>query len=119
MPSCWPCRCRRRWPKAASLLLGGLLLLVAVLTVFALVDVPLQRQLLKRRLRMSIEEVKKEMKEVEGNAEIGGKMELAHARDGQPPHARRGAARRPGGDEPHPLRGGNRVRRRDDEPRRA
>ena len=59
-----------------QLLLGGLLLLVGVLAVFALVDVPLQRQLLKRRLRMSIEEVKKEMKEVEGNAEIKGKMKL-------------------------------------------
>ena len=58
------------------LLLGGLLLLVAVLAVFALVDVPLQRHLLKRRLRMSIEEVKKEMKEVEGNAEVKGKMKL-------------------------------------------
>ena len=42
------------------LLLGGLLLLVAVLAAFALVDVPLQRQLLLRRLRMSVEEVKKE-----------------------------------------------------------
>ena len=58
------------------LLLGGLLLLVAVLAVFALVDVPLQRQLLGRRLRMSVEEMKKEMKEVEGNAEVKGKMKL-------------------------------------------
>jgi len=58
------------------LLLGGLLLLVAVLAVFALVDVPLQRRLLGRRLRMSVEEMKKEMKEVEGNAEVKGKMKL-------------------------------------------
>ena len=58
------------------LLLGGLVLLVAVLAAFALVDVPLQRRLLGRRLRMSIEEMKKEMKEVEGNAEVKGKMKL-------------------------------------------
>jgi flagellar biosynthetic protein FlhB len=38
--------------------------------------VPLQRQLLARRLRMSFEEMKKEMKEVEGNAEVKGKMKL-------------------------------------------
>ena len=62
--------------EGGRLLLSGLLLLVGVLAVFALVDVPLQRQLLRRRLRMSIEEVKKEMKEVEGNAEVKGKMKL-------------------------------------------
>ncbi|HSQ72497.1 MAG TPA: EscU/YscU/HrcU family type III secretion system export apparatus switch protein, partial [Rubrivivax sp.] len=62
--------------EGGRLLLGGLLLLVGVLAVFALVDVPLQRQLLMRRLRMSMEEVKKEMKEVEGNAEVKGKMKL-------------------------------------------
>ena len=37
---------------------------------------PLQRHLLLRRLRMSAEEVKKEMREVEGNAEVKGKMRL-------------------------------------------
>jgi len=58
------------------LLLAGLLLLLGVLALFALVDVPLQRRLLQRRLRMSIEEMKKEMKEVEGNAEVKGKMKL-------------------------------------------
>lgn len=62
--------------EGGRLLLGGLLLLVGVLAAFALVDVPLQRHLLKRRLRMSFEEVKKEMKEVEGNAEVKGKMKL-------------------------------------------
>jgi len=58
------------------LLLGGLLLLLGVLALFALVDVPLQRRLLQRRLRMSVEEMRKEMKEVEGNAEVKGKMKL-------------------------------------------
>lgn len=62
--------------EGGRLLLGGLLLLVGVLATFALVDVPLQRRLLQRRLRMSIQEMKKEMKEVEGNAEIKGKIKL-------------------------------------------
>jgi flagellar biosynthetic protein FlhB len=50
--------------------------MAAVLLVFALVDVPLQRQLLLRRLRMNVEELKKEMRDVEGNAEVKGKMRL-------------------------------------------
>ena len=58
----------------AELILGGLLLIAGVLAVFALVDVPLQRQLLMRRLRMNVEEVKKEHKDVEGNAEVKGRL---------------------------------------------
>ena len=57
-----------------NLLQGGLFLLCGVLAIFALVDVPLQRQMLLRRLRMSLQEVKQEHKEVEGNAEVKGKM---------------------------------------------
>jgi flagellar biosynthetic protein FlhB len=49
---------------------------LVVLALFALVDVPLQRQLLMRRLRMSVEEMKKEYKEVEGNAEVKAKLKL-------------------------------------------
>ena len=68
-----------------SLLQGGMLLLLLAIALFALVDVPLQRQLLLRRLRMSVEEAKKEHKEVEGNAEVKGKIkakmrELANRR---------------------------------------
>lgn len=59
---------------AGSLLLGGLLPVCGVLAVFALVDVPLQRQMLMRRLRMSAEEMKKETKEVEGNAQVKGRI---------------------------------------------
>jgi len=59
---------------AGGLLQDGLLLLCGVLAAFALVDVPLQHQLLLRRLRMTQEEVKKEFKEQEGNAEIKGAM---------------------------------------------
>ncbi len=57
---------------SGSLLQGGLYFLGGVLALFALVDVPLQRQMLLRRLRMSIEDVKKEMKDTEGNAEVKG-----------------------------------------------
>ncbi len=81
----------KQWPEAPRLLAmplpqalaaagaqvqGGLLLLGAVLAVFALVDVPLQRQLLLRRLRMNVEEMKKEMRDVEGNAEVKAKLKL-------------------------------------------
>ena len=57
-----------------TLLQGGLFLLCGVLAVFALIDVPLQRQMLLRRLRMSLQELKQEHKEVEGSAEVKGKM---------------------------------------------
>ncbi len=69
-------------PLPAALATGGshlqtgLLLLGGVLLAFALVDVPLQRQLLLRRLRMDVTELKKEMRESEGNAEIKGKVKL-------------------------------------------
>ena len=105
------CRCRRRWPAPAASLLGGLLLVVLVLALFALVDVPLQRCLLAEQLKMSHQEVKQEHKEVEGNAEIKGKMQRPHARRWPTPHAGRGAAGRPRGHEPDPLRGGAEVRR--------
>ena len=59
---------------AGTLLRNGLLLLVGLLAAFALVDVPLQRLMLARRLRMSVQEVKQEHKETEGNAEVKGRM---------------------------------------------
>jgi flagellar biosynthetic protein FlhB len=70
---------------SGTLLRNSLLLLCGVLALFALVDVPLQRQLLLRRLRMSVQEMKQEFKEVEGNAEIKGRRrflmrELANRR---------------------------------------
>ena len=58
----------------SQLILGGLLLIAGVLAVFALVDVPLQRHMLQRRLRMSAVEVKQEYKEVEGNPEIKARV---------------------------------------------
>lgn len=59
---------------AGQQLLGGLGLLAIALALFAAIDVPLQRQLWLRRLRMSREEAKQEMKEVEGNMEVKAKM---------------------------------------------
>jgi flagellar biosynthetic protein FlhB len=57
-----------------TLLRDGLLLLGGVLLLFALVDVPLQRQLHLRRLRMSVQEMKQEMREQQGSPEIKSKI---------------------------------------------
>jgi len=59
---------------AGTLLRNGVLLLVGLLATFALVDVPLQRFMHARRLRMSFQEVKQEHKETEGSAEIKAHM---------------------------------------------
>ena len=59
---------------AAGTVWAGLLLLLLAVGAFALVDVPLQKFVWLRGLRMSHEEVKKEYKEVEGNAEVKGKQ---------------------------------------------
>jgi flagellar biosynthetic protein FlhB len=59
---------------AGEIVLGGLMLMLLVLALFAVVDVPLQRWLLAENLKMSHEEVKQEHKEVEGNTEVKGKM---------------------------------------------
>lgn len=57
-----------------DLVVVGLSLLMLALAAFAVVDVPLQRLLLARRLRMSHEEVKQEFKTIEGNALIKGRL---------------------------------------------
>jgi len=59
---------------AGQQLIGGLGLLAIALALFAVIDVPLQRQLYLRRLKMTREEAKQEMKEVEGNLEIKAKI---------------------------------------------
>ena len=59
---------------AADTVWAGLVLLLLALGAFALVDVPLQRIVWLRGLRMSHEEVKKEHKDIEGNAEVKGKQ---------------------------------------------
>ena len=60
----------------AELMVGCVPWLLLPLIVFAVVDVPLQRELLMRRLRMSFEEVKKENKDVEGNVQVKAKIRL-------------------------------------------
>ncbi|WIT10317.1 flagellar type III secretion system protein FlhB [Paucibacter sediminis] len=59
---------------AGQQLMSGLGMLGIALALFALIDVPLQYQSYMKRLRMSREEVKQEMKEVEGNLEMKAKM---------------------------------------------
>jgi flagellar biosynthetic protein FlhB len=58
----------------AQAVLSGVLLLLLALAVFAGIDVPLQRHLWLKRLKMSREEAKQEMKELEGNLEIKAKV---------------------------------------------
>ncbi|MDC8784273.1 flagellar biosynthesis protein FlhB [Roseateles koreensis] len=59
---------------AGQQLMSGMALLAIALALFAVIDVPLQRQLYMRRMRMTREEVKQEMKENEGNMEMKGRM---------------------------------------------
>ncbi|MGA0611589.1 EscU/YscU/HrcU family type III secretion system export apparatus switch protein [Caldimonas sp. KR1-144] len=60
--------------QASNDVLGGLALLLVTLAVFAAIDVPLQRFMHAKRLKMSHQEAKQEHKEVEGNQEVKGKM---------------------------------------------
>jgi flagellar biosynthetic protein FlhB len=62
--------------QAGSAVLGGLMLLLLALAVFAAVDAPLQRHLHASRLKMSHQEMKQEHKEIEGNAEVKAKMKV-------------------------------------------
>jgi flagellar biosynthetic protein FlhB len=97
----------------AGRLQAGLLLLVVALGIFALVDVPLQRFRLKQRLKMSHQEMKEEMRQLEGNMEVKSKM---RARMREAAQRRMLAAVPQGrhrGDEPDPLCGGPAVRRQD------
>ncbi|HJV61216.1 MAG TPA: flagellar biosynthesis protein FlhB [Albitalea sp.] len=59
-----------------STVLGGLLLLLLALAIFAAVDAPLQRHLHATRLKMSHQERKQEHKEIEGNAEVKAKIKV-------------------------------------------
>lgn len=60
--------------RTGDLVVHLLMWLLLPLAAFAVVDVPLQRTLLLRRLRMSHEEVKQEHKEVEGNQSVKSRM---------------------------------------------
>ena len=60
--------------RAGGVLAGGLALLALALAAFALVDLPLQRHLLHERLKMSHQELKQELKELEGSPEVKGRI---------------------------------------------
>ena len=57
-----------------STLVNGLALLLILLVVFAAIDVPLQRAMLAKRLKMSHQEARQEQKEAEGNIEVKGRI---------------------------------------------
>ncbi|MBZ8140160.1 flagellar biosynthetic protein FlhB [Rubrivivax gelatinosus] len=60
--------------ETGSLLKGGMVLMLVAMALFAVVDVPLQRFMLMRRLRMSVDEAKQEHKQTEGSPEVKGKI---------------------------------------------
>jgi len=62
--------------QVGSTVLGGLMLLLLVLAVFAAIDAPLQRHLYQSMLKMSHQERKQEHKELEGNVEIKAKIKV-------------------------------------------
>jgi flagellar biosynthetic protein FlhB len=55
-------------------MLTGLGLMLIAMAVFAAIDVPLQRFMLKNRLKMSHQEAKQEHKETEGSPEVKGRI---------------------------------------------
>ncbi|WP_280152141.1 EscU/YscU/HrcU family type III secretion system export apparatus switch protein [Piscinibacter sp. XHJ-5] len=62
--------------QAGETVVGGLMLLLLALAVFAAVDAPLQRHLHASRLKMSHQEMKQEHKELEGNSEVKAKIKV-------------------------------------------
>jgi flagellar biosynthetic protein FlhB len=59
---------------AAATVVAGMGLILLALAIFAGVDVPLQKRLHGERLKMSHQELKQEQKELDGNAEVKGKV---------------------------------------------
>lgn len=69
--------------KVGDWITGGVTMMMVVIFMVAIIDVPLQNFLFKRRLKMSHQEVKQEHKESEGSPELKGKIrqkqrEMAH-----------------------------------------
>lgn len=60
--------------KGASMMLDGVMALVAVFLLFAIIDVPLQSFLFARGQRMSKQEVKEEYKSTEGKPEVRARI---------------------------------------------
>ncbi len=59
---------------AAGTVVAGMALILLALGVFAGIDVPLQKRLHAEKLKMSHQELKQENKELDGNAEVKGKV---------------------------------------------
>jgi flagellar biosynthetic protein FlhB len=59
---------------ASATLAAGMALLLLALAAFAAVDVPLQKRMFAERMKMSHQELKQEQKELDGNAEVKGKV---------------------------------------------
>jgi flagellar biosynthetic protein FlhB len=59
---------------ASATLAAGMALLLVALATFAAVDVPLQKRLFAARMKMSHKELRQEQKELDGNAEVKGKV---------------------------------------------
>ena len=59
---------------AGALLAAGMGFVLLALAAFAAVDVPLQKRLFAERMKMSHQELKQEQKELDGNAEVKGKV---------------------------------------------
>ena len=75
------CRCRRRSPAGRQHAAGGLgLLLLALGRVRRWSTCRCSSNCTAQQLKMSHQEVKQEHKELEGNAEVKGKVRAAHAR---------------------------------------
>jgi flagellar biosynthetic protein FlhB len=62
--------------QVGSTVLGGLLLMLLALALFAAVDAPLQRHMHLTRLKMSHQEVKQEHKDAEGSSEVKAKIKV-------------------------------------------
>ncbi len=58
----------------AQALVAGLALLVLALAVSAAIDMPLQRLMLAKRLKMSVQEAKQEQRDSDGNVEVKAKL---------------------------------------------
>ncbi|HEY2560185.1 MAG TPA: flagellar type III secretion system protein FlhB [Caldimonas sp.] len=59
---------------ASALLAAGMAFILLALAAFAGVDVPLQKRLFAERMKMSHQELRQEQKELDGNAEVKGKV---------------------------------------------
>src|SRR6185369_17084315 len=60
--------------EASATLAAGMTLVLLALGAFAAIDVPLQKRMFAERMKMSHQELKQEQKELDGNAEVKGKV---------------------------------------------